>query len=304
VAVEEAPRVAEDPVDVVIARQNWLDPLAEWVQAAVGGFYGILGRPGFFLKDLAHGTKPLGHPLHPALTDVPLGAWSVMIAADLVAVMTHRVPFVAGDVALVVGILGALVAAVAGYTDFHETYGQERRVAVTHGLLMTVVLVAMVVSLIMRVSADSLRGAAIVISSVAWVAAVVGGYLGGHLTFRYGTMVNHNAFTAFPEDYVAVGTPADFTEGVMRKVDAAGTPVLVVRLDGRLHAIANVCSHAGGPLDEGKLAGDVVTCPWHGSRFCVRDGRVRGGPATFNQPVFTLREASGRVELKAAQAIH
>jgi nitrite reductase/ring-hydroxylating ferredoxin subunit len=117
-------------------------------------------------------------------------------------------------------------------------------------------------------------------------------------------MVNHNAFTAFPEDYVAVGAAADFTEGVMRKVDAGGTAVLVVRLDGRLHAIADVCSHAGGPLDEGELAGDVVTCPWHGSKFCVRDGRVRGGPATFNQPVFALREVSGRVELKAAQATH
>jgi nitrite reductase/ring-hydroxylating ferredoxin subunit/uncharacterized membrane protein len=270
----------------------------------VGGFYRVLGRPGSMLKDLAHGTKPLGHPLHPALTDVPLGAWSVMVVADLVALATHRLPFVAGDIALLVGVLGALAAAVAGYTDFHETYGQERRVAMTHGLLMTIVIVAMVISLIMRAGSDSVRTAAIVISTLAYVAAVVGGYLGGHLTFRYGTMVNHNAFTPLPEDFVAVGAPGDFPEGVMRKVEAAGASVLVVRLDGRLHAIASVCSHAGGPLDEGELAGDVVTCPWHGSRFCVRDGRVRRGPATFNQPVFTLREVSGRVELKAAQAVH
>ena len=43
------------------------------------------------------------------------------------------------------------------------------------------------------------------------------------------------------------------------------------------YAISATCSHAGGPLDEGKLEGNVVECPWHGSRFCMRDGRVLTG---------------------------
>jgi nitrite reductase/ring-hydroxylating ferredoxin subunit len=80
--------------------------------------------------------------------------------------------------------------------------------------------------------------------------------------------------------------------------------VLVTRIGGRVYAIANTCSHAGGPLNEGSLDGDVVTCPWHGSRFCVRDGRVEGGPATFAQPALSVREREGKLEVKLAQPVH
>ncbi len=116
-----------------------------------------------------------------------------------------------------------------------------------------------------------------------------------------GAMVNHNAWLAGPEEFVAVGKPSEFLEGKMRRTDAAGTPVLVVRLEGRLYAIANTCAHAGGPLDEGSLDQDVVTCPWHGSRYCVRDGGLRGGPTTFDQPPFLVREEAGQVEVRMAR---
>ena len=207
------PRLSEDPVDGFVRSQAWLDSWADPIQQAVGWCYGILGRPGLLLKDLLHGTKPLGHPLHPALTDVPLGAWTVMVAADLLALFTRAVPPVAGDVALGVGIAGALAAAVAGYTDFHETVGQERRAGMLHGLLMTLVVVVMLVSLAMRLAAPSTRTGAVMLALVGWLLAVVGGYLGGHLTFRYGTMVNRNAFREFPEEYVEVGKSGDFAEG-------------------------------------------------------------------------------------------
>jgi len=295
---------AEDPIDRFVRGQGWLDAWAEPLQNAVGWCYQALGRPGLLLKDLAHGTKPLGHPLHPALTAVPLGAWTTMVAADLLALYTRVIPPVAGDIALAVGIAGAVAAAVAGYTDFHDTYGQERRAAVLHGLLMTLLLVVMVVSLAMRLAAPGTRGIAVGISFVAWLLALFGGYLGGHLTFRYGTMVNRNAFLAFPEEFERVGSSTDFEEGRMKKVELGGAPILVVRRHGKVFAISNVCSHAGGPLDEGSLEGDTVTCPWHGSRFCVLDGRVEGGPATFRQPAFVVREREGTVELRLAIPAH
>ena len=298
------PRPGEDPVDGFVRKQQWLDSFADPIQKAIGWCYGVLGRPGVLLKDLAHGTKPLGHPLHPALTDVPLGAWTVMVVADLLALYTRAVPSVAGDIALAVGIAGALGAAVAGYTDFHETFGMERRAAMLHGLLMTFVLAVMVVSLLMRVAAPSTRTAAVVIAAVGWLLSLVGGYLGGHLSFRYGTMVNRNAFREFPEDFVKVGVSSDFAEGRLTRVEVDGSPVLVVRRRGDLHAISAVCSHAGGPLDEGSLEDDTVTCPWHGSRFCVLDGRVERGPATFRQPAFEVREHGGKVELRLAVPAH
>ena len=298
------PRLSEDPVDGFVRSQAWLDSWADPIQQAVGWCYGILGRPGLLLKDLLHGTKPLGHPLHPALTDVPLGAWTVMVAADLLALFTRAVPPVAGDVALGVGIAGALAAAVAGYTDFHETVGQERRAGMLHGLLMTLVVVVMLVSLAMRLAAPSTRTGAVMLALVGWLLAVVGGYLGGHLTFRYGTMVNRNAFREFPEEYVEVGKSGDFAEGRLKRVDVPAGPVLVLRRDGTLHAISAVCSHAGGPLDEGTLEQDTIICPWHGSRFCMLDGRVEGGPATFRQPAFEVRERHGAVELRLPVPAH
>jgi nitrite reductase/ring-hydroxylating ferredoxin subunit len=141
--------------------------------------------------------------------------------------------------------------------------------------------------------------------STAGFALLLGGaYLGGHLVFAIGTMVNRNAFAEPPQDFVPVGAPGDFPDDALVRVSAAGMPVLVVRRGGVLHAIAATCSHLGGPLDEGELNADVITCPWHGSRFCITSGNVVSGPASFAVPLFTVREVDGRVEVKAAIAAH
>jgi nitrite reductase/ring-hydroxylating ferredoxin subunit len=70
-----------------------------------------------------------------------------------------------------------------------------------------------------------------------------------------------------------------------------------VRRGTDVYAIAALCAHAGGPLDEGTLEGDVVRCPWHGSKFCVRDGSIVSGPTAFPQPAFKVRIAGERVLL-------
>ena len=269
----------------------------------MGAFYDSLGAPGKSLKDLMHGTTVLGHPLHPAITDLPIGAWSVGVLADWLFVTTGRVPAVAGDLGLAIGVAAAIVAAMTGYTDHHETVGHGRRAATVHGLTMTVVVVIELVSMGMRLWAPDMRTAAIVLATGAWLLAVVGGYVGGHLTFAMGTVVNHNAFFEGPMEFVRVGSREDFPEGEMRRVEAEGLPVVIMRREGLLHAIGAVCSHAGGPLQEGKLEGEVVTCPWHYSRFRFGDGKVVGGPATFDQPPLLVRERGGAVEVKLAHPL-
>lgn len=77
-----------------------------------------------------------------------------------------------------------------------------------------------------------------------------------------------------------------------------GVPVVLLRLGLQFFAISATCPHAGGPLDEGALQGDVVECPWHGSRFCIRDGRVLSGPATVNAPRYDVRLRDGHIEVK------
>jgi nitrite reductase/ring-hydroxylating ferredoxin subunit/uncharacterized membrane protein len=297
--------VAEPPIDRLMRRQGWLDGVAEFLQGVVGGCYRVLGRPGRFIKDVLHGRWPLGHPLHPAVTDIPIGAWGVAVVADFTAHYTDRLPSEAGDIALAVGLVTAVLAVLTGYTDFHETIGLEGRFAVTHGLIMTVVVGLEAVSMGLRWwGASSAHGLAVGLSTAGYVLLLLGAYLGGHLVFRMGTMVNRNAFAEGPEDFVPIGAPGDFGDGALIRVMAGTMPVLVVRRGDVLHAIAATCSHAGGPLDEGTLEGDVVVCPWHGSRFCVSDGRVRGGPASFSQPALLVREVDGRVEAKLEAPLH
>lgn len=180
-------------------RQRWL----------VGIDYRLLGPLGPPLEGVLHGTALLKHPLHPAVTDAPLGAW---------------------------------------LTDYHETYGHERRTGVLHGLTMITALSVMCASLGLRWwGGPGLHATAVGLATFGLVVSMAGMYVGGHLTFGMGSMVNRNAFAEAPErDYVPVGASTDFPAGTLARVAAGGMPVLVVRLEGRLCAIAAVCSHAGG----------------------------------------------------------
>jgi nitrite reductase/ring-hydroxylating ferredoxin subunit len=228
-----------------------------------------------------------------------------MFLADWLALFTRAIPSQIGSFCLIIGILGMLAAAAAGYTDYTGTFGKERRYAVVHGVTMTILLLAMIVSLLLRYQPSGRAYfVGVLLSSLAYLGLVWAAYLGGHLTFAFGTMVNRNAFAEGTTDWVSVGNVADFAEGKPVRVMAGEMPVMVVRLGGRLNAIAATCSHAGGPLDEGTLEGDIVTCPWHGSRFCVADGRVVGGPATFDEPAFLVREEGDKIEVRLPAPLH
>ncbi len=297
--------MAEPLIDRWIRRQRWMDGFAETIQKVIGWIYGVLGAPGRLLEDLMHGTKVLGHPLHPAITDIPMGAWAVAVVADYAAHFTNRLPTEAGDVALAVALATALLAVLTGYTDFRHTFAHERRVALTHGLIMSAAVTLGVVSMALRWwSGSAIHPLAVGLSTAGLGLLIVGGYFGGHLVFGLGSAVNRNAFAEGSDDFVAVGVASDFAEGTLTRVVAAGMPVLVVRKEGELHAIGAVCSHAGGPLDEGTLNRGVVTCPWHGSRFCITNGKVKHGPATFRQLVFVVREINGNVAVKPEVPLH
>src|SRR4051812_10485441 len=96
-----------------IGDQEWIDAAATPLQQAV---HKVLDSAGG-LKDFLHG-KPLGHPLHPALTDVPLGAWTVAAILDgLEIARGGRKTRARADSAIKIGLAGALAAAVAGLTD-------------------------------------------------------------------------------------------------------------------------------------------------------------------------------------------
>ena len=92
---------------------------------------------------------------------------------------------------------------------------------------------------------------------------------------------------------------AELLEGELRKVSAGEASVLLVRDGGQVYALANTCSHAGGPLDEGELADGCVICPWHASTFRLTDGHIVRGPASVPQPAYQTRVRDGKIEVRA-----
>jgi nitrite reductase/ring-hydroxylating ferredoxin subunit/uncharacterized membrane protein len=277
--------------------QRWLEPVADSLQKAIGAIYKGLGGPGRGLKTLLHGTW-LGHPLHPVITDIPLGAWTLALLFDLIWLSRGTHGWIsAADVTVFVGLLAAIGAAVTGYTDWNETYGRERRVGIAHGLLNTAALLLYLVSLVIRVSAGS-RGLAIVIAIVGYLVVISAAFLGGELVFNIGTGVNHHAFQHQPENFTVVLPSDQLIEGKLTRAMAGDTPVLLFRTSGSICAIGETCSHAGGPLSEGKLEGNQVICPWHASRFDVCTGAVKGGPATISQVGYETRVVNGQIEVR------
>ena len=86
-----------------------------------------------------------------------------------------------------------------------------------------------------------------------------------------------------------VGKVSDYPTGSMKLVEVAGKQILLVNVDGKIYAIANTCTHRGGPLNEGTLEGKVVACPWHGGKFEVTTGKVLNPPPKTDEPAYQVK---------------
>jgi len=92
----------------------------------------------------------------------------------------------------------------------------------------------------------------------------------------------------------------DISLGEMKQFDLKEEEILVVNLRGQLHCLEGRCSHAGAPLAESSLEGEVLTCPWHYSQFKITDGSVLRGPAKVSLRIYRseVREGQLFVELQ------
>lgn len=129
---------------------------------------------------------------------------------------------------------------------------------------------------------------------------MAGAYLGGHLSYAERVGVDH---APRPEELLDQFTPvmagADLPEGEMRCVEVVGTPIMVARQQGRVYALAQNCSHLGGPLSEGELEEGSVVCPWHGARFELAAGCALDGPTAYPQPCLETRVRGGQIEVRS-----
>ena len=279
----------------------FVERLSDGLAGAVGAIVGSQRNPPRRLKSFLNGTW-LGHPLHPAITDVPIGVWALAAIFDVIWLAVPDASVWAGraaEGAIIVGILAALGAVATGATDWSDTFGGERRTGLYHGLLMVLALVIYIISIILRLNdARGDNAVAAILGFIGIAIVLFAAFLAGELVFGYGTGVNHTAWEAGTEDFVPVTAYSDLPENSLRRVTAGDVPVVLLRMGERVFAISATCPHAGGPLDEGSLQGDVVQCPWHGSRFNMRSGRVLTGPATMDAPRYETRVQGGQVEVK------
>lgn len=280
----------------VIDRQRWLDRAGSGLQAIASRALDRKGPVRRRVKNALHGTW-LGHPFHPALTDIPLGAWTAAVLLDGAESLSGRRPLgEAADAAIAVGLIGAVAAAVTGLNDWQHTDYGPRRTGVMHALINVGASTIWAGALVARRAGARRLGRAL--SAAGYVTVVSGAWLGGHLVFEDRIGTDHSAGHEPPAEYTPVLDDAALGEGELRRVEANGTPILLARLGGQIHAIAETCSHLGGPLAQGRRDGESVVCPWHASRFDLRTGRVLDGPATFPQPCFAVRMRDGRIEVR------
>jgi len=259
--------------------ERWARPLSGLSNAIaklMEAMFRPLGRPGKVLQDFLNGSW-LGHSVHPVVTDVVVGGATAALLLQVL--IWFGVTELGVALIWVLGLtwLSGLSAIVTGLTDFKDTAtGDERNVVGLHGEIN-------------------------IVATLLFIAVLsVGAFIGGHVVFKYGYMVNHNAFARGKraKEFTAVLPLAELPEATPTSAALGATGLVLVRRGDVVYALKETCPHAGGPLAQGHLEGDTIVCPWHGSALRLSDGAVRHGPATSRQVAYRARINGEQVEVQ------
>lgn len=280
----------------IVDAMPFLDDLSDKVQPKVQE--AVLAG-GATARKLLDGTW-LGTPLHPVLTDVPIGSWTATFVFDALDTASgSKAMRNAADATLAFGVAGGVAAAVVGMSDWRYLSGGSRRMGMAHALANSAGLVLNVASLALR--ATGRRNAGRLAFLAGYSLNGMGAHLGGELSYGYGLRVNRNVYEPpGPDEFTPVLDESFLPEDGMRRVESDGVGILLSRAKGGpVHAISASCNHFSGPLENGVRDGDTVVCPWHYSCFDLKTGEVLAGPATFPQSRYETRVRDGKIEVRA-----
>jgi nitrite reductase/ring-hydroxylating ferredoxin subunit/uncharacterized membrane protein len=274
---------------LVDAQAGWARPFGDFNHRWLSALF----RPMRPVKDFLNGTW-LGHPVHSALTDVPIGGLTVALVLDIIGQP------VGADVALLVSVLAMLAAAVTGFADYTDTDGTARMRATVHSTLMVVSLILFAISLVIRAGNPPDRTVATVLLVAGYLIVSASAAVGGDLVYLIGTHVNRHAWRGGGAKWVPLdlGDLADIPEGGPTKAKAGPNTLILMRTGDTVLALHETCAHAGGPLSEGRIVDGCIECPWHGSRFRLENGHVARGPSMYDQPVYESRKSDTGWEVR------
>jgi len=253
------------------------------------------------ITDLLHGI-PLGHPLHPLLTDIPIGAWTFSALYDVLSLLApfNRKYKQTADDLTALGVITAIPTAVAGLTDYSTIKEDAADYGLLHGLLNISGVLLYVLSWRARSRRHRLAGIGYAMLGMTVMSASA--WLGGEMVYRLRVGTNHSPEPEEPQKWTAVLPNSELIEGRKPQVvDLDGQKVLLYRDGDGVHAISATCAHAGGPLDKGKFYDGCVECPWHNSVYDLKTGQVVHGPSVFPQPKYEVRITNGQIRLRAPQ---
>ncbi|GAA4983329.1 hypothetical protein GCM10025734_05270 [Kitasatospora paranensis] len=224
-----------------VGEASELDRVTEPVRDAVRAL--PLGR----LRSILQG-RPLGHPLHPVLVQLPIGAWTSATVLDMVPGCERAAKFLVG-----LGVVAAAPAAWTGWVDWAEQHEQQMRTGLLHAASVATAAGVFGASWVARSRGRHGLGRAL---GLAGVTAVGGGAaIGGHLAYRQASGANKAEPVAHVVEpgWRTLGQVEEFAVGEAVRRMVGEVPVVVVReADEVFHVLADRCSHASGPLSEGR----------------------------------------------------
>ncbi len=273
-----------------LSRIEALDAPADKIAAAVRK-----AIPAGPVKDALSGTW-LGHAFHPLMTDVPIGTWTSAVLLDWLGGRESRK---GADRLIGVGLLAAVPTIVSGSSDWADTTVSSddiRRVGLIHAAFNAAGTTLFLGSYVARRRDRRGTGKLLGLAAISSIGA--GGWLGGHLSYKQASGVDQTALEEGPTEWTAALREAELTEGAATCAHVGDVRVLLVRQGGQVRALANRCTHRGGPLHEGDVGDGTITCPWHKSVFALEDGSVVRGPAAYPQPVYDVRSRDGMLEVR------
>src|SRR5215510_5221810 len=159
----------------LVEKQEWLEPVESGLQRAVQGTLDSAGAASRPIRNFLHGTW-LGHPLHPVLTDVPIGAWTAAVLLDGLDIVREQDYAPGADAAVALGLGGAVGAAISGLTDWKDLDARPQRIGLLHGALNLGATALFGASLVMRRSGARAAGRRIALAG--YLVAAAAAYLG------------------------------------------------------------------------------------------------------------------------------